>query len=77
MAKTVSSFKESISSSQRVRERLLNNITSQSDKEINLNLSDLDFDFHRQEVRISYYIKDNDYPDVVMKFDDFVSLVQS
>lgn len=77
MTKTLISFKEGISNSQRIRERLLKNIVSEGDREITLNLSGLDFDFNRKEVKISYYVKDNDYPDVVMKFDDFVNLVKS
>jgi hypothetical protein len=76
MIKTLLIFKEGISKSKRVRERLITNINAQTDKEITLNLSDLNFDFGREEVKISHYIKDKDYPDVVLKFNDFVSLVQ-
>jgi len=76
MTKTLLIFKEGISKSKGIRERLIMNIDTQTDKEITLNLSDLDFDFSREEVKISHYIKDKDYPDVVLKFNDFVSLVQ-
>lgn len=77
MTKTLISFKEGISNSERIRERLLKNVSSQTDKEITLNLSDLDFDFNKKEVTISYYVKDKEYPDVILKFEDFVSLVKS
>lgn len=77
MSKTLLTFKEGISNSQRVRERLIKNIDAQSDKEITLNLSDLNFDFNKKEVKISYYVKDKDFPDVTLKFNDFISLVQS
>ncbi|MDR2949056.1 MAG: hypothetical protein ACK5KL_12310 [Dysgonomonas sp.] len=77
MSKTLLTFKEGISNSQRIRERLIKNIDSQSDKEITLNLSDLDFDFSKKEVKISYYVKDKEYPDVILKFNDFISLVES
>ena len=77
MSKTLLTFKEGISNSQKIRERLIKNIDSQSDKEITLNLSDLDFDFNRKEVKISYYVKDKEYPDVILKFNDFISLVES
>lgn len=77
MSKTLLTFKEGISNSQRIRERLIKNIDSQSDKEITLNLSDLDFDFSKKEVKISYYVKDKEYPYVILKFNDFISLVES
>ncbi len=76
MTKTLLIFKEGIAKSQKVRERLVKNIDKQTDTEITLNLSDLDFDFNKKEVKISHYIKDGEYPDVVLKFNDFISLVQ-
>lgn len=76
MTKTLLIFKEGIAKSQKVRERLVKNIDKQTDTEITLNLSDLDFDFNKKEVKISHYIKDREYPDVVLKFNDFISLVQ-
>ena len=75
MTKTLLIFKEGIAKSQKVRERLVKNIDRQTDTEITLNLSDLDF--NKKEVKISHYIKDTEYPDVVLKFNDFISLVQS
>lgn len=77
MTKTLLIFKEGISKSRRVRERLIQNVDTQTDREITLNLSDLNFDFGKKEVKISHYIKSEDYPDVVLKFNDFISLVQS
>lgn len=74
MTKTLLIFKEGIAKSQKVRERLVKNIDRQTDTEITLNLSDLDF--NKKEVKISHYIKDTEYPDVVLKFNDFISLVQ-
>jgi hypothetical protein len=75
MNKTIEALKHDIANSQRIKEKLLSNINTESKKEIVLNLVELDFNFKDKIVELIYYVIDENYPNVKLDFTEFKNII--
>ena len=56
---------------------ILDNVKSNAKAKIIFNLTQMDFDFANKNVTISYYVIDDNYPDVVLSFDELTKLLKA
>jgi hypothetical protein len=77
MNKTIEALKQDIASSQRIKEKLLSNITTKNQTEIVLNLVELDFDFKDKTVELIYYVIDKNYPNTKLDFAEFENIISN
>jgi hypothetical protein len=75
MNKTIEALKQDIANSQRIKDKLLSNITTESQTEIILNLVELDFDFKNKTVELIYYVVDKNYPNTKLDFAEFKNII--
>ena len=68
MNKTIKAFKDDISNSLKLREKILLNIELKTKEEMVLNQVQLNFNFEEEKVELTYYILDSNYPDVIIDF---------
>jgi len=68
---TLDGLRESVGDSDRVKNLLLTNLTTQEKTELQLNLVWLTYDFDLHQVLVEYYVIDNNYPNIRMSFEDF------
>lgn len=73
----MASLNESISNSERIKNLILRNIKTHERNVIRLNLVYLAFDFLSKTILLEYYVKDNEYPDIVMSFADLTALLKN
>jgi hypothetical protein len=76
MNKTTEVFLQEMQKSLNIKNKIIENVRNENKKEMTLNLFDLDFDFERQMVLISYYVEDKDYLPVTLTCKEFVALLQ-
>ena len=50
--------------------KILGNISTQQESEMVFNMTQILFDFAHEEVTISFFIVDNEYPDIQLSFDE-------
>jgi len=74
--KTVEVFLSEGNMSTLLARKILNNVKSCEKLEMVMNLISLDFDFESKSVLLSYYVKDNDYPDVILTFDELRGMLK-
>ncbi|RUS65621.1 hypothetical protein CUZ56_02707 [Saezia sanguinis] len=74
---TLDALIDSISNSNKIKNFIIGNCSSEEKKEIRLNLVYLIFNFNGREILIQYYAADESYPDVEISFDDFINIVKN
>lgn len=73
---TLDALSESVSSNDKIRKVILDNILSEKKKEIRLNLVYITYNFSSRSVLIEYYVEDNEYPNVEMNFDELANFIK-
>lgn len=73
---TLDALNESVSSNDKIRKVILDNILSEKKKEIRLNLVYITYNFSSRSVLIEYYVEDNEYPNVEMNFDELANFIK-
>ena len=74
--KTIEAFLSGDNMSTLLAQKILRNIESCEKSEMIMNLTSLDFDFKYENVLLSYYVKDGDYPDVTLTFDELRKMLK-
>ncbi len=77
MNKTIEAFKDDIHSSLKLREKILLNIESKTEKEIILNQVELYFNFEKENIELVYFVLDSDYPNVIIDFNELKDIINS
>ncbi|WP_297286603.1 hypothetical protein [uncultured Brachyspira sp.] len=77
MNKTIEAFKDDINSSLKLREKILLNIKSKTEKEMILNQVELYFNFEKDNIELVYFVLDSDYPNVIIDFNELKDIINS
>ena len=77
MNKTIEAFKDDIHSSLKLREKILLNIESKTEKEMILNQVELYFNFEKENIELVYFVLDSDYPNVIIDFNELKNIINS
>lgn len=77
MNKTIEAFKDDIHSSLKLREKILLNIESKTEKEMILNQVELYFNFEKENIELVYFVLDSDYPNVIIDFNELKDIINS
>ena len=77
MNKTIEAFKDDIHGSLKLREKILLNIESKTEKEIILNQVELYFNFEKENIELVYYVLDRNYPNVIIDFKELKDIINS
>ncbi|MEI0510615.1 hypothetical protein [Brachyspira intermedia] len=77
MNKTIEAFKDDIHSSLKLREKILLNIESKTEKEMILNQVELYFNFEKENIELVYFVLDSDYPNVIINFNELKDIINS
>lgn len=77
MNKTIEAFKDDIHDSLKLREKILLNIESKTEKEIILNQVELYFNFEKENIELVYYVLDRNYPNVIIDFKELKDIINS
>lgn len=56
--------------------KIVANLKSEREAKMTFNLTQLNFEFETQEVIISYYILDEEYPDKIVTFQELLDLLK-
>ncbi|MDO5095665.1 MAG: hypothetical protein Q4D65_03820 [Peptostreptococcaceae bacterium] len=75
MNKTIQAFRNDISNSDKIKQKLLENIKTKGNKEFVLNTVELSFDFSNENVEIGYYRIDEQYPVVNIGFEELKKII--
>lgn len=76
MNKTIKTVVEEILCSQRLTAKIKENIQLKKEEEMVLNLFQLRFDFSNNEVVITYFMKDEQFPETKMNLLEFSNLLK-
>lgn len=76
MNKTIETVVEEILCSQRLTAKIKENIQLKKEEEMVLNLFQLRFDFSNNEVVITYFMKDEQFPETKMNLLEFGNLLK-
>ncbi|MEI0530771.1 hypothetical protein R4I97_04335 [Brachyspira pilosicoli] len=77
MNKTIEAFKDDIHSSLKLREKILLNIKSKTEKEMILNQVELYFNFEKENIELVYFVLDSDYPNVIINFRELKDIINN
>lgn len=77
MNKTIEAFKDDIHSSLKLREKILLNIESKTEKEMILNQVELYFNFEKENIELVYFVLDSNYPNVIIDFKELKDIINS
>ena len=77
MNKTIEVFKDDIHGYLKLREKILLNIKSKTEKEMILNQVELYFNFEKENIELVYYILDSNYPNVIIDFNELKEIINS
>ncbi|KLI17423.1 hypothetical protein [Brachyspira hyodysenteriae] len=77
MNKTIEAFKDDIHGSLKLREKILLNIKSKTEKEMILNQVELYFNFEKENIELIYFVLDSDYPNVIINFKELKDIINS
>ena len=77
MNKTIEAFKDDIHSSLKLREKILLNIESKTEKEMILNQVELYFNFEQENIELVYFVLDSNYPNVIIDFNELKDIINS
>ncbi|MBV8040532.1 hypothetical protein QVO10_11640 [Bacteroides gallinaceum] len=75
MNKTIEAFKDDIRNSSRLREKILLNIESKTNKEMILNQVELYFNFEKNNIELTYFVLDSNYPNVTVDFNELKDII--
>ena len=71
MNKTIEAFKDDIHSSLKLREKILLNIESKTEK------VELYFNFEKENIELVYFVLDSDYPNVIINFNELKDIINN
>ena len=77
MNKTIEAFKDDIHSSLKLKEKILLNIESKTEKEMILNQVELYFNFEKENIELVYFVLDSNYPNVIIDFKELKDIINS
>ena len=77
MNKTIEAFKNDIHSSLKLKEKILLNIESKTEKEMILNQVELYFNFEKENIELVYFVLDSNYPNVIIDFKELKDIINS
>ena len=77
MNKTIEAFKDDIHSSLKLREKILLNIESKTEKEMILNQVEIYFNFEKDNIELVYFVLDSNYPNVIIDFKELKDIINS
>ena len=77
MNKTIEAFKDDIHSSLKLREKILLNIESKTEKEMILNQVELYFNFEKDNIELVYFVLDSNYNTVIIDFKELKNIINS
>ena len=77
MNKTIEVFKDDIHGSLKLREKILLNIKSKTEKEMILNQVELYFNFEKENIELVYFVLDSNYPNVIIDFNELKNIINS
>jgi hypothetical protein len=75
MNKTIEAFKDDIRNSSRLREKILLNIELKTNKEMILNQVELYFNFEKNNIELTYFVLDSNYPNVTVDFNELKDII--
>lgn len=73
--KTIETLQRELAGSPKIREKIRENIVKRNEREMILNLCQLEFDFDLKQVTVSYYVKDRMYPESILSFEQLIALL--
>ncbi|EAK9280450.1 hypothetical protein FAM05_06365 [Listeria monocytogenes] len=74
--KVILVFLSSDNLSENLAYKIVANLKSEREAKMRFNLTQLNFEFETQEVIISYYILDEEYPDKIVTFQELLDLLK-
>ncbi|EAH4449713.1 hypothetical protein P3Q42_001954 [Listeria innocua] len=74
--KVIHVFLSSDNLSENLVYKIVANLKSEREAKMTFNLTQLNFEFETQEVIISYYILDEEYPDKIVTFQELLDLLK-
>ncbi|EKZ4845471.1 hypothetical protein QO278_000116 [Listeria monocytogenes] len=74
--KVIHVFLSSDNLSENLAYKIVANLKSEREAKMTFNLTQLNFEFETQEVIISYYILDEEYPDKIVTFQELLDLLK-
>jgi hypothetical protein len=74
---TLRAFYNSIKDIKEINDYLLNNIKAHNEKTIVLNHVQLEYNFDKKYVIIVYFVKDKEFPDKKLSFEEFENILQN
>ncbi|EAE5922829.1 hypothetical protein ACN9QM_001865 [Listeria monocytogenes] len=74
--KVILVFLSSDNLSENLAYKIVANLKSEREAKMIFNLTQLNFEFETQEVIISYYILDEEYPDKIVTFQELLDLLK-
>ncbi|ECB9704350.1 hypothetical protein FL866_04830 [Listeria monocytogenes] len=74
--KVIHVFFSSDNLSENLAYKIVANLKSEREAKMTFNLTQLNFEFETQEVIISYYILDEEYPDKIVTFQELLDLLK-
>lgn len=77
MNKTIEAFKDDIHSSLKLKEKILLNIESKTEKEMILNQVELYFNFEKENIELVYFVLDSNYPNVIIDFKELKDIINN
>ncbi|MEI0620662.1 hypothetical protein R4J18_08040 [Brachyspira pilosicoli] len=77
MNKTIEAFKDDIHRSLKLKEKILLNIESKTEKEMILNQVELYFNFEKENIELVYFVLDSNYPNVIIDFKELKDIINS
>ncbi|MEI0558215.1 hypothetical protein [Brachyspira intermedia] len=77
MNKTIEAFKDDIHNSLKLREKILLNIKSKTEKEMILNQVEIYFNFEKDNIELVYFVLDSNYPNVIIDFNELKDIINS
>ncbi|WP_297277873.1 hypothetical protein [uncultured Brachyspira sp.] len=77
MNKTIEVFKDDIHGSLKLREKILLNIKSKTEKEMILNQVELYFNFEKENIELVYFVLDSNYPNIIIDFNELKNIINS
>ena len=75
MNKTLIAFLSDSNLTKRLAKEIINNMTEKQENEMVFNLTQAEFDFTNEIVNISYFVKDFDYPEIALSFNELKNML--
>lgn len=73
---TISAFLSKDNMSECLAQKIITNLKDKEMAKMVFNLSQLNFNFFKKEVVLTYYVMDKSYPDVILSFVELIQLLK-